>query len=98
MTSSGVFQVPSQQTTKRFFAMTFLLDVARAQHAEYNTDLKGIHGAIQPPILERCMSIPNLDTGRVILGLTIADCLLQAAISYLEITADSMIERIHFLI
>ena len=27
LTSSGVFQVPSQQTTKRFFAMTFLLDV-----------------------------------------------------------------------
>src|ERR671935_750590 len=25
LTSSGVFQVPSQQTTKRFFAMTFLL-------------------------------------------------------------------------
>jgi hypothetical protein len=32
LTSSGVFQVPSQQTTKRFFAMTFLLDVPREQH------------------------------------------------------------------
>src|SRR2546430_9804893 len=32
LTSSGVFQVPSQQTTKRFFAMTFLLDLPRAQH------------------------------------------------------------------